>query len=51
MITVAIIEDLRLVREGMTVMLNDLPDVEVVLAAPPFTIPAMCASNEAHEPH
>ena len=33
MITVAIIEDNRLVREGMTEMLNDLPDVEVVLAA------------------
>jgi len=33
MITVAIIEDNRLVREGMTEMLNELPDVEVVLAA------------------
>jgi DNA-binding NarL/FixJ family response regulator len=33
MITVAIIEDNRLVREGMTEMLNDLPDVRVVLAA------------------
>jgi DNA-binding NarL/FixJ family response regulator len=33
MITVAIIEDNRLVREGMTEMLNDLPDVTVVLAA------------------
>ena len=33
MITVAIIEDNRLVREGMTDMLNDLPDVQVVLAA------------------
>jgi two-component system NarL family response regulator len=33
MISVAIIEDNRLVREGMTEMLNDLPDVEVVLAA------------------
>jgi DNA-binding NarL/FixJ family response regulator len=32
-ITVAIIEDNRLVREGMTDMLNDLPDVKVVLAA------------------
>jgi DNA-binding NarL/FixJ family response regulator len=32
-ITVAIIEDNRLVREGMTDMLNELPDVEVVLAA------------------
>lgn len=33
MITVAIVEDNRLVREGMTDMLNDLPDVRVVLAA------------------
>lgn len=33
MITVAIIEDNRLVREGMTEMLNDLPDVKVILAA------------------
>ena len=33
MITVAIIEDNRLVREGMTSMLNELPDVRVVLAA------------------
>jgi DNA-binding NarL/FixJ family response regulator len=33
MITVAIIEDNRLVREGMTDMLNELPDVEVVHAA------------------
>lgn len=33
MITVAIIEDNRLVREGMTDMLNELPDVQVVLAA------------------
>ena len=32
-ITVAIIEDNRLVREGMTDMLNELADVEVVLAA------------------
>jgi DNA-binding NarL/FixJ family response regulator len=32
MIKVAIIEDNRLVREGMTLMLNELPDVEVVLA-------------------
>jgi DNA-binding NarL/FixJ family response regulator len=32
-ITVAIIEDNRLVRGGMTDMLNELPDVEVVLAA------------------
>ena len=33
MITVAIIEDNRLVREGMTYMLNELADVKVVLAA------------------
>jgi DNA-binding NarL/FixJ family response regulator len=33
LITVAIIEDNRLVREGMTDMLNELPDVKVVLAA------------------
>jgi DNA-binding NarL/FixJ family response regulator len=33
MITVAIIEDNRVVREGMTDMLNDLPDLKVVLAA------------------
>src|SRR5687767_2044508 len=33
LITVAIIEDNRLVREGMTDMLNELPDVRVVLAA------------------
>src|ERR1700675_3576205 len=32
-ITVAIIEDNRLVREGMTDMLNELPDLKVVLAA------------------
>jgi len=34
MITVAIIEDNRLVREGMTELLNELSDVTVVLAAP-----------------
>ena len=33
MITVAIIEDNRLVREGIRDMLNELPDVKVVLAA------------------
>ncbi len=32
MITIAIIEDNRLVREGMTDMLNELSDVKVVLA-------------------
>ena len=89
------IEDNRLVREGMFVMPSDLPDVEVVLAvtrleagllrkanprvvllqvprcvseratrvpaagvaSPPKVVPrrspiqAMCASNEAHQPH
>lgn len=33
MITVAVIEDNRLVREGITDMLNELADVRVVLAA------------------
>jgi DNA-binding NarL/FixJ family response regulator len=33
MITIAIIEDNRLVREGLADMLNELPDVRVVLAA------------------
>ena len=33
-INVAIIEDNRLVREGMTSLLDELPDVHVVLAAP-----------------
>lgn len=33
MITVAIIEDNRLVREGMSDMLNELTDIRVVLAA------------------
>jgi DNA-binding NarL/FixJ family response regulator len=32
LITVAVIEDNRLVREGITDMLNELPDVQVVLA-------------------
>ena len=34
MITIAIIEDNRLLREGMTEMLNGVPDLRVVLAAP-----------------
>jgi len=34
MITVAIIEDNRLVREGIAEMLDELPDVNVVLSAP-----------------
>jgi DNA-binding NarL/FixJ family response regulator len=33
MITVAVIEDNRLVREGIVDMLDELPDVQVVLAA------------------
>ncbi|MEO6878125.1 MAG: response regulator transcription factor [Gemmatimonadaceae bacterium] len=41
-ITVAIIEDNRLVREGMTDMLNDLPDVEVVLAATSLETTMLC---------
>jgi DNA-binding NarL/FixJ family response regulator len=40
LITVAIIEDNRLVREAMTQMLNELSDVDVVLAATRF-VPAM----------
>src|SRR4051812_9265024 len=32
MITIAIIEDNRLVREGITDLLNELPDVKVVVA-------------------
>lgn len=36
MIRVAIIEDNRLVREGITEMLNELPDVKVVLALTTF---------------
>src|SRR4051794_22895687 len=32
MITVAIVEENRLVRDGMSEMLNQLPDVQVVLA-------------------
>ena len=34
MIQVALIEDNRLVREGMVSLLNELPDVRVALAAP-----------------
>ena len=33
MITVAIIEDNRLVREGICALLNQLPDIEVAAAA------------------
>jgi DNA-binding NarL/FixJ family response regulator len=45
MITVAIIEDNRLVRECMTDMLNALPDVRVVLAA---TSPAAAILKKAN---
>ena len=45
MITVAIIEDNRLVREGMTDMLNELPDVKVVLAATAFETEALKKAN------
>ena len=45
MITVAIIEDNRLVREGMTDMLNELPDVKVVLAATSLETARLKAAN------
>ena len=45
MITVAIIEDNRLVREGMRDMLNDLPDVQVVLAATSFETAMLKEAN------
>jgi DNA-binding NarL/FixJ family response regulator len=45
MITVAIIEDNRLVREGMTDMLNELPDVKVVLAATSFEATKLKETN------
>lgn len=41
MITVAIIEDNRLVREGMTEMLNELDDVKVIFAAPSLDAPLL----------
>ena len=41
MITVAIIEDNRLVREGMTDMLNELEDVKVIFAAPSLDTPLL----------
>ena len=44
-ITVAIIEDNRLVREGMTDMLNELPDVKVVLAATGFETEKLKEAN------
>jgi DNA-binding NarL/FixJ family response regulator len=45
LITVAIIEDNRLVREGMTDMLNELPDVRVVLAATSLETDQLQATN------
>ena len=45
MITVAIIEDNRLVREGMTHMLNELPDVKVVLAATSLETETLMGTN------
>ena len=45
MITVAIIEDNRLVREGMTDMLNDLPDFEVVLAGTSLETSKLMGAN------
>ena len=45
MITVAIIEDNRLVREGLVQMLNDLSDVEVVLAATSLETDALKDAN------
>jgi Response regulator containing a CheY-like receiver domain and an HTH DNA-binding domain len=44
-ITVAIIEDNRLVREGMTDKLNELPDVKVVLAATSFEAEMLKETN------
>jgi DNA-binding NarL/FixJ family response regulator len=45
MITVAIIEDNRLVREGLADMLNGLPDVEVVLAGTSLETSLLKAAN------
>jgi DNA-binding NarL/FixJ family response regulator len=45
MITVAIIEGNRLVREGMRDMLDELPDVTVVLAATTLETPRLNAVN------
>jgi len=44
-ITVAIIEDNRLVREGMAEMLNQLPDVKVVLATTSFETAKLKEAN------
>src|SRR6185436_20968314 len=45
MITVAIIEDNRLVREGISEMLGELPDFDVVLAATSFETERLRAAN------
>ena len=45
MITVAIIEDNRLVREGLTHMLSELPDITVVLAATSLDSAKLKAAN------
>src|SRR4051794_29901803 len=45
MITVAIIEDNRLVREGISEMLGQLPDVQVVLATTSFETERLKAAD------
>lgn len=45
MIRVAIIEDNRLVRDGITAMLNDLPDVQVVSATTSLDAERLKAAN------
>jgi DNA-binding NarL/FixJ family response regulator len=45
MITVAIVEDNRMVREGMTDMLNELPDFRVVLSATSLETSMLKGSN------
>lgn len=45
MITIAIIEDNRLVREGITEMLNELPDVKVVHAGTTLETSALKVAN------
>jgi DNA-binding NarL/FixJ family response regulator len=44
-ITIAIVEDNRLVRDGISEMLGDLPDFEVVLAATSFETARLKAAN------
>lgn len=45
MITIAIIEDNRLVREGLTDLLNEEPDVQVVLAGTSFETAKLKQAN------